>query len=306
MSTAIPTASAKFLPLVTSAIEECFRTLLSHKHLYQSVELDLSFIQKVSKEIIKEVDRSPPLAAMLSGTKIPTMSDVQHAGNHEVKRPWEPNNTTLPGARPVGDPYVTFHLPTIHCLCSHCDVMWPFNPAYEGTTTVTDEGNPSNQWFFLGYQCQSCKSVPIRFLVRREGIKLRLSGRDPIETYPVPKFLPKSIRKFYGNAQIAHNAGQTLAGLFLLRVFIEQFWRTEITEVKKLLADNPRATGEMLGQAYNSSLPVEFKERFPSLAQIYGKLSEAIHSADDNAELFQDSCAKVVKHFDARRLFELC
>jgi hypothetical protein len=112
------------------------------------------------------------------------------------------------------------------------------------------------------------------------------------------------VSRYYSDAQIAHHAGQTLAGLFLARVFIEQYWRS-LQPVKDLLKITPRATGDEQGDVYQEALPTAFKEKFPSLKDIYGQLSAALHSADANAKLFDDSCAKIVKHFDARRLFEL-
>ena len=83
-----------------------------------------------------------------------------------------------------------------------------------------------------------------------------------------------------------------------------------VTEaLKQLLSEKhlyqPKATGDEQGDAYQSTLPQDFKSRFPSLKDVYGKLSAAIHSADENAALFDDSCSKVKKHFEARRLFEI-
>jgi hypothetical protein len=131
-----------------------------------------------------------------------------------------------------------------------------------------------------------------------------LAGRYPIEVLPTPKCLPKEQRKYYSNAMIAHHAGQTLAGLFLLRVFIEQFWRT-IPAVQTIIQNQPKATGDEQGTAYQSTLPDDFKSRFPSLRDIYDKLSAALHSADENAALFDEACSKIEKHFAARKLFEL-
>jgi hypothetical protein len=160
------------------------------------------------------------------------------------------------------------------------------------------------QWFYFAYQCQNCDAPAIRYLVRRNGKKLTLSGRDPLEVLPTPSFLPKETRDHFKNALVAHHAGQTLAGVFLLRVSVEQFWRA-LPECKALLAREPRATGEELGQVYSGTLPVDFRSRFPSLSDVYGKLSEAMHGANGDADLFEEMRAKIVDHFDARRLFKL-
>jgi hypothetical protein len=56
---------------------------------------------------------------------------------------------------------------------------------------------------------------------------------------------------------------------------------------------------------YQNTLPPDFKNRFPSLSDIYGKLSAAMHQADANGGWFEESCQKVEEHFDARRLFKM-
>jgi hypothetical protein len=81
------------------------------------------------------------------------------------------------------------------------------------------------QIFFLAYECQSCKSFPEVFMIRREKMKLTPSGRTPIEKVEIPKFIPKAQREFFSDAIIAFNSGQILAGKFLLRTFVEQYVR---------------------------------------------------------------------------------
>jgi hypothetical protein len=129
-----------------------------------------------------------------------------------------------------------------------------------------------------------------------------LVGRDPLETIEVPDALPKEYRKHFSDAIIAHNAGQTLAGLFLLRTFIEQYWLS-LTLVPR--SRGARIAGDELGQAYNKTLPDGFKSRFPSLSEIFGRLSAALHSADADAVLFDSTATGITEHFDARRVFKL-
>jgi hypothetical protein len=107
-----------------------------------------------------------------------------------------------------------------------------------------------------------------------------------------------------GEVWLAHHAGQTLAGLYLLRTFVEQYWRT-LRPVKDLIAAVPRATGDEQGEAYQKTLLGDFKARFPSLKDIYGQLSAAVHDASADARLFEDSSARIVEHFAARKLFDL-
>jgi hypothetical protein len=170
--------------------------------------------------------------------------------------------------------------------------------------TEQSQNSPSDQWFYLAYQCQSCKTEPVRYLVRRHGLRLRICGRDPFEEVVVPDVLPKEIRHHFSSAIVANNAGQTLAAIFFLRVFIEQFFRG-IPLVIEALRTDPRLTGDSMGDKYHETLPVDFRRRFPSLPAIYGRLSEAIHLANPDETLFSNSLGEIVEHFEARRVFKL-
>jgi hypothetical protein len=197
-------------------------------------------------------------------------------------------------------------LPTINTYCATCKERWPFNPVLSQSffTAYTTKDCGIKQCFYLTYECQNCKRDFVSFIVSRVANKIQLSGREPIEALPVPVCLPNGPAKYYSSGLIAHHAGQTLAGLFLLRVFVEQFWKS-VPEVKALLAGDPRATGEKQGDAYQSTLPPDFKSRFPSLRDIYGKLSEAMHGAKDDANIFDSCSADIVEHFEARKLFKI-
>jgi hypothetical protein len=282
-----------------AAVSDVFRRLLTEKHLYQCVEVDTGFVAKIAAVLYEDyIACSGPRTSSM-----PDLEDIQNEGMQVLDRQWLPLDPTLLAEPSCSDSEIRFTLPTIHTFCQECDERWPFNPVYEGMSCPGCE-KTTDQWFFLAYQCQSCKSLAIRFLVRREGLKLKLSGRDPLEVVPLPKFLPKAHSKYYSNALIAHHAGQTLAGLFLLRVFIEQFWRS-LPAAEALLKQDPRATGEKQGEAYQGTLSVDFRSRFPSLSEVYGRLSAAMHSAEVTADLFDDSCRKIEEHFDARRVYKI-
>lgn len=284
------------------SVADAFKQLLSEKHLYQFVEVDLTLVSSAAKDILKDWQESGSTRLRRLGEPLPETT-IELEKLKVTTGLWMPRETTPTTHTFSSDSvFVGFELPTVNTFCDHCKERWPFNPVTDGSYLV--QGHGQDEFFYLGYQCQQCKGEPIRFLVRREGLKLRLAGRYPLEVLPTPKVLPKLVSKYYGNAVVAHHAGQTLAGLFLLRVFIEQFWRT-IPTVKELIVNQPKATGDEQGRMYQDTLPHDFKSRFPSLTDVYDKLSAAIHSADENAALFDESCAKIVKHFDARRLYEI-
>lgn len=289
---------------IGQSVTKAIKLLLSENHLYQYVEVDLSAVFEFAKTLHADLALASSEPNMSGSYKSPpSLESLNAQGKLFAANLWMPSDISLPtlsfsrDESPIG-----FELPTINTFCAHCKERWPFNPVRDGSYMVQGEGQ--DECFYLGFQCQQCKGRPIRFLVCREGLRLRLAGRYPIEVLPTPKVLPKGVNKFYSDAMVAHHAGQTLAGLFLLRVFIEQFWRT-VPAVQQVIAVQQRANGDEQGDAYQSTLPTDFKSRFASLKDVYGKLSEAIHAADGNANLFDDSCARIVEHFDARRLYRL-
>jgi len=52
-------------------------------------------------------------------------------------------------------------------------------------------------------------------------------------------------------------------------------------------------------------LSPDFKARFPSLSSLYGDLSDDLHRAIGSSDLFDSAKADIIKHFKARRLFNL-
>src|SRR5208283_722192 len=98
-------------------------------------------------------------------------------------------------------------------------------PVHEDAPTLDLPG--MFQLFFLVYQCQSCQGLPEALLVRRQGWQLSLHGRSPIEHIEVPAYIPKPEGHWFRDAMIALHGGKTLAALFYLRTFLEQFARRQ-------------------------------------------------------------------------------
>lgn len=277
--------------------EDALRLLLEKKHLYQSVTLNRAEL-KSEAEGFETADNVPLDAA------IDLALDSKWYAHDEISiqrigRFGEPSIEDVPLSIGL---YVDF----IKTSCSTCETVMPFNlvsavdvyrPQSHGFVRSCSE----QQDFLFFYECQSCKSAPDSFLVRRRREKRTLCGRAPIEFVEVPRYVPKEMRRYFSGAVVAFQSGQTLAGLFLLRVLIEQFARSTIRKDGKkgaLKAD------EVL-QEYAAGLPVDFKSRFPSLRETYATLSKAIHAAEDSSTVFNESLASIDRHFDARRVFEI-
>lgn len=270
------------------------RTLLQTKHLYQSVEVSP---EAILKRVLPHVSdgNQEHVQRIANGVALWTFV-AEEQSMQEMLAATASSDYQLPRVR--------WKAPDVKMFCRTCNRLEPFNAlASQNLLSRTDLTRPGvfhngawHQVYVLTYLCQSCKSVPEVFLVRRQGTKLTLSGRTPMEHAPVPKVIPKEITKFYSGAVIAHQSGQTLAAIFMLRTACEQWSR--------LFADkNDRADAAM--DKYMATLPEDFKGRFPSLQKMYSDLSVAIHEARASEDLYLAAIGDLEKHFAARDLFAL-
>jgi hypothetical protein len=278
--------------------------LLSNKHLYQRTKVSVEFLDAEFARRLSDYGEEPE-----SPYGPPSLEECRADLERWTTCQWSlvlPDQNychqyaTIGSAKDV----LGVFLPTIKTVCANprCKERAPFNPV--SCSVSRNNGVEHEQCFHLEYQCQSCKGPNVHFLVRRSNAKLTLCGRSPIEVVEIDKAIPKENSGFFRDAVIAHNSGQTLAGLFLLRVFVEQFWKS-VPDVSAAVAAKTRPTGDELGEAYKATLPNDFKVRFQSLTEIYDDLSAAIHSANADAILFEGCQKQIVTHFEARRLFKI-
>jgi hypothetical protein len=134
------------------------------------------------------------------------------------------------------------------------------------------------------------------FLLTRRGEHLQLCGRSPIEELTAIEGVSKENQTLLRDARLARNSGQPLAGIALMRCFLEQYAR-------KLA--NSTEQGDRLMEAYQGSLPDSFPSRFRTFVSLYKKLSGALHVADDSNETFDGSLEAIVDHFRARMLYRV-
>ena len=203
----------------------------------------------------------------------------------------------------------------VKLFCSNCGTREAFRPVWfsditDSLKTVAGKNdgfkssfdiafNETFQLFILVFQCQRCEGLPETFLVKRDEFALVLEGRSPIEHIELPNFIPKDEKHWFRDAVIAFQSGKTLAGLFYLRTFIEQFARRKTN----ILAD--KKTGDEILTAYAETIPGHLRDTMPSLREQYGNLSEALHQAKEDEKLFTSTQEKIEEHFDIRRVHKL-
>lgn len=288
-----------------TAVEATIVQLLSEKHLYQVLRVDFSELDNCLPKLIQRQSQSVPHTP---GQRFPTTTELQQLLNGYKIARWCPKMpekdlpTFLAAGRPVtSETIIDFELKTICTWCEQCEKKHPFGAIFGWHR----DGSPSNhQSYTLGYRCQACSQYEVHYLIRRDGEKLLLCGRAPMEKIDLPKFLPKKQASHLSNAIVAHNAGQTLAAIFLMRVFIEQYLR-EHPKLESAVKAEKRISGDKLGQLYSATLPTDFSSRFPSLGNLYDKLSDAIHSARADDALFEEVSMNIIDHFDAKRLYRI-
>jgi hypothetical protein len=260
---------------VTAAI----KVLIEAKHLYQSV-----LVPQTDSYVSIKADKSQ-VTEML-----PSVTEAMNAG-------WA-TEAVRPGANPIH-----LSVPDVKVFCTRCKRIEPYNSVFvlEVFGKIRHEREVSEgatqQAFLLAYQCQGCKRTPELFLIRRRGLRLTNEGRSPIEHVDVPPFVPDSLHRFFGGAIVAHQSGQTLAGLFLLRTVLEQWARSS--------SGSQKEQADQVMDDYMTSLPDDFRKRFPSMRSLYGELSVDIHGAVGSPDLFDKARGQIVQHFDVRRMFGL-
>lgn len=279
-------------------VSDQMKSLLEEKHLYQSIRLDYSDMLNF------QVGYTIPPRDPTEGVR-----EVQQEFTRVVSAEWHPNDPAHRGplvAYTQNIPLaIYFDVPTIKLFCEKCNRIEAFNVV--SADDFLEHGkrpdkpyqskNETVQVFVVSLLCQSCKAVPDVFLIRRQGLKLTLAGRAPIEHVTVPPTIPKTVQQFYRGAIVAHQSGQTLAGNFLLRTLIEQWVREIITDLG--------LTPDKALDKYMDTIPPDIRGRFKSMAKVYRDLSADIHSATGSPQLFDSARRDIEEHYDLRRALNL-
>ena len=305
----------RFAPAAARPVERAFRTLLEDKHLYQSVEISRADLSGTIEELARkryELEgqvmpspggslRSPPQSWEDIVRECTDQADACLRRSPYFMATDEAAKRLVWSGISYED-VIVIAVPMVKTYCTHreCAGMWPHNwcPASWCPVPSAISGADLQQVFVLRYECQNCRGEPVTFLVQRDGLRLTLSGRAPIEEIEIPGYIPKQVRKFYRGAVLAFNCGANLPSLFMLRTTIEQHMRHAIG------AGDTRLSGDELADAYAHTLDGDFRWS-QSLKPVYSALSEAIHAARDNdAQLFETERQKVLAHFEAKEVFE--
>jgi hypothetical protein len=289
--------AVQLIPRLNDEIETKFSSLLETKHLYQKVMIEgdqvisLLRAQVISayhvefNRMISDVPKMPFIPALSVG-RVQSQGDLGQIPLVLLLR-----NVTMFCQQPQCDRKEAFR------PIWHMDLTQQLRPLAPGQ--VRRLPLPTNfQVFLLAYQCQHCEGKPETLVVRRIGWQLSLEGRSPMASVEVASYIPKKENYLFRDAIIANGAGKTLAGLFYLRTFVEQFGR-------RMTGIAGKETGDQILSEYSKTLPANLRDSMPSLAEWYDKLSAAIHSANPDEELFKAAQEKIDKHFEIRKAMSI-
>jgi hypothetical protein len=281
------------------------RLLLETKHLYQKVSLQ-------PDDLLAEL--APPVPTKTALGRIENENETFQglASSFLDERLTVSDTLALDNRQPVRCLVVG----NVKLFCAECGGKEAFRPIwfedvtnqmrllyYQQKIAVTPSFKlsfwASFQHIVLVFQCQHCEGKPEAFLIRRDRADLYLEGRSPIEHVEIHPSLPKKEGKWFRDAVVAQQSGKTLAGLFYLRTFAEQFARRMTGTL------NDKKSGDEIMSAYSDTLPDRVRDSAPSLKELYEKLSEAIHGAKEDTELFDRAKERIEEHFEFRRLYKL-
>lgn len=288
----------KIIEEVSKGFGNALKSLLETKHLYQRIG------NEMQEYWAKLQERYP--ADKYGHQMLLFRQELE-------KEPLIPSSTMLSKVERVGcypTPVFTLILDNVKLYCFKCKSREAFAPVFieeagrAPKLTMPIPQQPTiklpagQQVFFFSYVCQHCKSGVVSVIVQRTAWNLALHGRSPIEVIELPAFIPKQENHLYRDALIAMHGGKVLAALFYLRTFIEQFAR-------RVTGITGKETGDVIMERYTATLPPNQRDSMPSLREWYGKLSEALHEARGDEQLWEAAFDAIQHHFDVRRVHRM-
>lgn len=274
------------------AVKEALVTLLETKGLYQNVSINEKFSSKIP------IVKSRPYTEEFSSRPLFLFS----RGESEAGQKLPGHTGGRPGTK-LFEMEVGAYLPDISTFCPVCGCETGFishsisNAHYLDIYPII--GEKTEQIYSPLYRCSKCREQLITFQILRKGLKLQLTGRSsPFRPQLAPEW-PKHIKAIISDAFIAVSENDLAAGYYHLRTSIEFYIKKEIgVEVKE------KIDGVELCARYYETLDNRLKSDFPSISNIYSKLSQGLHSRECTEAEFYDLIHKYLDHLKAKKLFE--
>jgi hypothetical protein len=271
---------------VGTSIHNSLKALLEESYLYRNREVAIGGIvdeaiataeDGVSRERLRT-----DLESMVNGSWDPKEHHI--FGNHSPVR-------DMPRSRRSRQ--ISFNLPTIETWCDTCgkEVHGPAGCQVIFDQSMADEYDPGKQIYAFSYQCHKCKAAPLVFLVRRNRLKLQLTGRSSPFFGPVPSEIPKPLRSIYRDALASVACGDVSAGIYHLRTLVEHQMKSSCG-----LELGARIDGVELCEKYNASIDPVVSQR-ASLTSVFNSMSAKLHGRDGIDADFEQALQLITNHF---------
>ncbi len=187
-------------------------------------------------------------------------------------------------------------------FCQNCGCVKPLHNVHDDLELYCMPPNKNEIVSFLAFKCVSCQVFSKEFLVRFEKIdrnflKITKIGEYPQKQLPKNKFLSKFFREDkaeYNKAIICIANGYGVAAFAYMRRIVEKNILSLLNQIQESVSRDSaisnsinelKATSPMSDKIKiaNSALPDYLKpDGFNPLAQIYGLLSDGVHSLSDS------------------------
>lgn len=300
--------SPKLEYYVQDEINRSLAELLTKRGLYQQVEVQLPKLESFSKTN-REYDR-PPWYTVLDLTKEfrdrPWMPVSRHLSDDD--RMAVVAKTARSAGQPIGTPdnelHLKFYLPSVEYHCEKCKKV-TFSSSLAGsfadgrdTSFPRPHAQGTQQFYVLIYRCDVCRWFVNVFLVSRTGFKLQLCGRTERIKPLVPGNIPKEFGRIVEDAISAEQEGDTYAGFYHLRTFVEHYMKKCVE-----LSMDVQITGDELSERYKKTLDARLTAEFPSLGPLFSELSVFLHARKGERTDFDRILTAIDDHFAAKTMF---
>lgn len=289
---------------IQDQIADGIKELLTEKGLYQKTVINPSKLTEYSKSNkLYESENYSTSDLKIEFSKRPWLPECQYVDIHSSAR--------RPSLRPlitdsISDPSqlpLYFHLPTLELWCGRCKRHTAQLPSPASICDLPDSKFPHSteeaihQQFNIFYLCESCRLLPVQYLVLRDGYKLMLCGRTEPNQKKVDDIVPDDLRNILSDALSAVSEGDIHAGIYHIRTFCEHYMKKTLQ-----LSYDTQVRGDELADHYSSTLTLQQRETAPSLKSAYDKLSQLMHSRCGNADDFKHQMSEIIRHLKLKEL----
>ena len=279
--------------VMAQLIESSIAQLLSTKHIYQNIEIDLSRIKKLGdeKHTPEKLEYEFRLRPWLPASKNTGYTQRERLITSTAMSGTQPTETAL------NDLNVLFTIPTIETSCAKCgkfvhhdSIPYLASSPYHLNPEAVKEPRGC-QTFVFDFQCVACKGAPLKFIVTRTFNKIQLCGRSKVLEIPPPEFIPKKLRLIYSEAVASANCGDIYAGFYHLRTLLEHHMKTSCSiEMSEYIE------GDLLCSKYYETLN-EAVARKAAVTNELKTCSKNLHARVGSFEEFTTVLKKVESHF---------